>query len=465
MVSIFNCNKRFERFFGAKESEIIGKTDYDFVPKELADFFRKKDEESINARTSSTNLEWVTFSDDGHKELLETIKTPVYDGNGNLTGILGIARDITKFKQTEDSLKVNQERLEMAMEMANLGIWEFDVIRRGFYFDDRFYSLYGTTKDKYDKFISLDDFKNKFVHPDDRDRTTYETMKAVKENAPSLSMEHRIIRTNGEIRHVIARMLFSASDNNITKRGFGLMQDITSIKKAELELRELNTSKDKFFSIIAHDLKNPFNTIIGFSEVLKEELRSMDTETIEKYVGLINTSAVQTFRLLENLLEWANSQRGKIVFNPGPVNLHDLVKEELTDLYYMAEEKAIELNNLLPAGFIITADRNMMKTIMRNLITNAIKFTHKNGKVEVKATLVNNKTEVSVSDNGIGMTPETINKLFRLDCNLSTMGTEDEKGTGLGLILCKEFIKKHDGKIWVKSKPGKGSIFRFSLPA
>jgi signal transduction histidine kinase len=239
-------------------------------------------------------------------------------------------------------------------------------------------------------------------------------------------------------------------------------------KEALLEMNnklyELNASKDKFFSIIAHDLKNPFNTILGLSELLKDETKSGNLETIDEYSDMIYNSAAQTLRLLENLLDWANSQRGKISFNPIPIKLKELFNEEFSVLNDMAKGKNIELKSSFSDNLTIIADKNMIKTILRNLISNAIKFTHKNGKVEVKAMAINNQVEISVSDSGIGMTKEIIAKLFRIDANQSTPGTENEKGTGLGLVLCKEFIEKHGGKIWVESESGKGSTFKFSIP-
>lgn len=179
---------------------------------------------------------------------------------------------------------------------------------------------------------------------------------------------------------------------------------------------------------------------------------------------MINNSAVQTFRLLENLLQWANSQRGKISFNPMLINLRELSKEELGMLSELAMKKSIELKNSFDENLIVLADKNMIKTILRNLISNAIKFTPKNGKVEINALIDKKQVEISVSDNGIGMTEETMVKLFRLDGNLSNPGTENEMGTGLGLLLCKEFVEKHGGKIWAESEFGKGSIFKLILP-
>ena len=238
------------------------------------------------------------------------------------------------------------------------------------------------------------------------------------------------------------------------------------VEAKTIELKELNASKDKFFSIIAHDLKNPFSTIIGFSELLREHLdKGIDTKPKE-YARAIQSAALQTFRLLENLLEWAYTQRGKISFNPEKINLEDLIYEELEVLSETAASKGIELRCIIPENLNmnIFADKNMIRTIIRNLISNAIKFTNRKGQVILNASTDDGIVKISVADNGIGMTPDTLSKLFKIDANLSTRGTEDEKGTGLGLCLCRDFVEKHHGKISVESTPGNGSIFRISLP-
>jgi signal transduction histidine kinase len=241
-----------------------------------------------------------------------------------------------------------------------------------------------------------------------------------------------------------------------------LLEKSVAVKTAELH--ELNASKDKFFSIIAHDLKNPFNTIIGFSEMMKESIKLNDSATFYEYTVMINNSAVQTLRLLENLLEWANSRSGKLSFIPVPVNLSELVKEEFIMAEDMATRKKIDLKSYIPDALTVVADKNMIRTILRNLITNAIKFTYINGQVQVNTVTHKNQVEISVSDTGIGMSEETMTKLFRIDASLSTRGTDNEKGTGLGLFLCKEFVEKHGGKIWVESEDGKGSTFKILLP-
>jgi signal transduction histidine kinase/ligand-binding sensor domain-containing protein len=260
---------------------------------------------------------------------------------------------------------------------------------------------------------------------------------------------------------IIIILIFRLRVSQLKKQKILLEQSV-AIKTAELN--ELNASKDKFFSIIAHDLKNPFNTIIGFSEMMKESIKLNNSATFYEYADMINTSAVQTLRLLENLLAWANSQQRKITYAPVPINLSELLTDEFIMVDEMATRKNIEIKSYINDTITVLGDKNMIRTILRNLITNAVKFTHKNGKVEVNAITRNNQLEIAVSDNGIGMTNETASKLFKIDANLSTLGTENEKGTGLGLFLCKEFVEKHGGKIWVESQEGKGSTFKFLIP-
>jgi signal transduction histidine kinase/ligand-binding sensor domain-containing protein len=259
--------------------------------------------------------------------------------------------------------------------------------------------------------------------------------------------------------------LLEERQKQIENQSEELMSQKEELLEMNNKLYEINASKDKFFSIIAHDLKNPFNTILGLSELLKDEIKSGNLETIDDYSGKIYSSTIQTLRLLENLLEWANSQRGKISFNPVPIKLRDIFDEEFMVLNEMAIRKNIELKSLFADNLTIIADKDMIKTILRNLISNAIKFSYRNGKVEVKAFIDNNKVEIAVSDNGIGISKETMAKLFRIDSNLSTIGTENEKGTGLGLFLCKEFVEKHNGEIWAESESGKGSVFKLILPS
>jgi len=236
------------------------------------------------------------------------------------------------------------------------------------------------------------------------------------------------------------------------------------LKASESKLKDLNATKDRFFSIIAHDLKGPFNGIIGLSEILKEDASNLDISTVVDYAGMINASANQTHRLLDNLLKWARIQEGRISFNPKPNVLHEVVNEVILLFADIAKRKRIVLVNEVLTQMIVFADCEMLKTILRNLISNAVKFTSATGTVIVNATIKDSYIEIVVADNGKGISAEDINKLFKVDIAFSTHGTDNERGTGLGLILCKEFVERHGGSISVESNPGIGSQFKFTLP-
>lgn len=241
-------------------------------------------------------------------------------------------------------------------------------------------------------------------------------------------------------------------------------QNAEAIKKYADELNQSNITKDKFFSIIAHDLKNPFITILGFSELLLSDFNELTDEEKLYYITEMHKSAEVSHSLLQNLLQWSRSQTGKIEFNPQKLSLSESVLKNLELLKSSAEKKEISLINNVDESIYVSADEDMLNTILRNLLTNAIKFTKKQGNVTVTATLNNKIVEVSVKDTGIGMDEQTKAKLFRLDETITKSGTENESGTGLGLLLCKEFVEKHGGKIRVESELGIGSNFIFYLP-
>lgn len=232
----------------------------------------------------------------------------------------------------------------------------------------------------------------------------------------------------------------------------------------EIALRELNATKDKLFSIIAHDLINPFNSIIGFSRVLRQQIKEKDYEGIEEYAEIIHDSSTRAMDLLSNLLEWSRSQIGKIAFNPVYYNLSNQIQEAVLFLKDTAEVKSIKITTQMQSDLTVFAHNEMISTVLRNLISNAVKFTMPGGEIVVAAEEQKGFVMISVCDNGVGMNKDHLAKLFHISENYTTLGTAKEKGTGLGLMLCKEFIDKHKGRIWVESEVGKGSCFKFSLP-
>lgn len=236
------------------------------------------------------------------------------------------------------------------------------------------------------------------------------------------------------------------------------------LKKVADELKILNTTKDKFFSIIAHDLKNPFITILGFSDLLLTDYSELSDDERKFYLEEMKKSAEVSHNLLQNLLQWSRSQTGRIEFHPTSIPLANLVKVNMELLETTAARKGISILYDIQKDLSVFADEDMLNTVIRNLITNAIKFTNSEGKITIRAEEQGKYAEVSVIDSGVGMDDSVLANLFRLDVSHTSFGTNSEAGTGLGLILCKEFIEKQGGRIWVESELGKGSKFNFYLP-
>lgn len=236
------------------------------------------------------------------------------------------------------------------------------------------------------------------------------------------------------------------------------------IQKQQKKLQELNAMKDKFFSIIAHDLKNPFHSILGFSEILATKAEKYDIHKIKEFASLIHSSTKTGYDLLVVLLDWARAQTGNIQFVPKETDLYEISEKVLSLVSGNAQEKNISLHQEIIPNTIVYADHNMIYTVIQNLVINSLKFTKDGGKIFINANNLEEFTLVSITDTGIGISEENVKKLFRIDVNYHQLGTKDESGTGLGLIICKEFIEKHGGKIWVESELDKGSSFQFTLP-
>lgn len=301
------------------------------------------------------------------------------------------------------------------------------------------------------------------VHPDDFDRclNTYVTN---FDKRQAFMMEYRMKNKEGEYRWIrdFGRPFYDLDGSFI---GYiGSCYDITENKNNELNLIELNATKDKFFSIIAHDLKSPFGSIIGYCELLTEYVNEKDYEMAGEIASHMRQSSVKAMDLLTNLTTWAQSQSGRIGINPQVFDINELIQGAGNLLKGVAEQKSITINNELTGDNLVYADKEMISTVVRNLISNALKFTHAGGKVSISSALKDKMLEISIADNGVGISPERIEIIFQITSSKSTAGTQKEKGTGLGLILCKEFVTKNNGTIRVTSEPGVGSTFTFALP-
>jgi len=270
------------------------------------------------------------------------------------------------------------------------------------------------------------------------------------------------------------RVIFAPKDvgRGCINGGVGIIEDITERKRAEAiieqtnnELTKLNSEKDKFFSIIAHDLRSPFLGFLKLTEIMATESQNFTIAKFAEYSRALNESAVNLYELLGNLLDWSIMQRGKMEFNLQKQNLFSIVTKNIFTNMEHAKQKGISIFNHVNDSLNVTADEKMINTVLRNLISNAVKFTRKDGKIIVNAkSIENGMIELSVSDNGVGILEKNLNRLFKVGEKVGSKGTDNEPSTGLGLLLCKEFVEKHGGIIWVESKENVGSTFYFTLP-
>ncbi|MDP2115001.1 MAG: PAS domain-containing sensor histidine kinase, partial [Bacteroidota bacterium] len=457
---ILFVNAAFLKTYGyADENELIGKNisivrSSDNDP-EITDKILK-----ITADTGWQG-EILNRKKDGTDFPISLSTSVVQNEKGETLGMVGVAVDISERKLAKKALQESELKYRNLIETMPDGVYRSTPEGKFVDVNEAMVNMLGYSSKE--ELMAIDIKTQLYFIPEDRESLV------LQENPLELDV-YPLKKKDGSAVWVEDHGWYVKDKAGNIIYHEGISRDITDRKKSEMqlqkyseELQDLNASKDKFFSIIAHDLKTPFNSILGFSEILKDEARNLDIETIEQYAGIINSTSKNTFRLLENLLDWARIQQSQILFRPVPVILKKLVGEVVEMLIENANSKLITIINCIPENLIIQADEDMLKTIFRNLVSNALKFTSANGKVEIEAVSTIHSIEISVTDTGTGIKQEDIGKIFKIGAGFSKRGTGNEKGTGLGLMLCKEFVEKHGGKIWVKSEEGKGSTFTFSI--
>ena len=427
----------------------------------------------------------------GNKRWIRTKTQPIFE-NGKVSRVIGTMIDITEHKIIENQLleakqkaEESETRLELAVDSDKLGVWDLNLYNNELIWNDRMFHIYGIEKKTFEKNNLV---WEKSLHPDDKEKALKTFNNAIQSHK-EYNTQFRIVRPDKTILHIKsdAVIIYDAQNNPI--RMIGINRDITEyvynreklmqynekleqmveartqeLTNANLMLNELNATKDKFFSIIAHDLKNPFNSLIGYSDLLLLNADKITFEKVKRYAELMNGSAKDAYVLLENLLEWSRIQTGKIEPNPVKTKPSEIIGE-IKFLYEpMALAKGINVETTLKTDEVIFADKEMIKTVLRNLITNAVKFTYAKGWVKIETQKSKKNIEFTITDNGCGIETEHLQKLFKIDNKLSKNGTADEKGTGLGLILCKEFVEMNGGQISVESEVEKGSRFKFTIP-
>jgi len=376
--------------------------------------------------------------------------------------------------QTENLIKANQEleKLSVVARETDNVVIILDAEGNFEYVNNSFTKVYGYTLEQFVQSKGKNILQASF-NPD-----IIDIMTKCRDSKETIRYQSEAINNDGKTIWTQSTLTPILDDQKNITRFVAVDSDITALKKAQEiinqqkkeienqrdELERLNNTKDKFFSIIAHDLRNPFNSILGFSELLIKDFANIEDQRKKEFIGLIFESSQNAHNLLENLLQWSRTQSDSIKFNPSELSLSHIIGENLHLFHVSLEKKNITFTSEIDANTTIYADKNMTGTVIRNLLNNAIKYTPDGGKISIKCQDKGGFMAIDVADTGIGINSEDLPKLFHLEEFHTTLGTEGETGTGLGLIVCQDFIQRHGGKISVISEPGKGTTFTFTLP-
>jgi len=394
--------------------------------------------------------------DGNYKWILNWGKIAEFDDEGNPVRALGTHIDIDERKRAEETLKIVHEQFASVMDSLDALIYVIDMATMEILFMNK---------------------KSKDIFGDCEGRKCKDVLYSGMSFPCDACPNYKLVDENGkpaeayhfEYENENTGQWFEITDKAIYWPGEKIVKleiayDITERKKNEEVLRDLNATKDRLFSIIGHDLKNPLSDIIGFSELLRRNYTNYSSEKVMKFHELIYNSARTTNELLENLLEWSGFQSGKLSFQPGKTEIKSIVEGAIKIFRLKAKNKNISLLNGFDRNIEVFADKKMIETVIRNLLSNSIKFTEKEGTVNTYYEIQGDKLVIIIADNGKGISKVHVDQIFSKEKYLSTLGTSGEKGTGLGLIICKDFIEKHGESIWVESEPGEGSEFKFTLP-
>jgi len=391
-----------------------------------------------------------------------------YDQMGCFVYSTSIVLDNTSIRKTELRLEESEEKFKVLFEFLPVGITISDLNGNIISGNKEAEKLLKTSvKDQRER--TIDDQKWKIIRRDGSIMPTKEfaSVMAIQQLKRIENVEMGIVDEDGNTTWINVTAAPLPNKEGVIVAYSNINEEVereNKLKEYSNQLKDANAMKDRFLSIIAHDLKNPFNSILGFSDLLMNNLDTYEPEKIRRFVSIIDQAAKHTLELLDNLLVWTRSQLGGLTFTPSTINLIDVIHENANLVISQASHKGIQLIVKPAPDIFIQADKNMINTIIRNLITNAIKFTPTNGMIVVSTNEGKNHIELSIRDSGVGIEPENLTKLFKIDDKFTQTGTASETGTGLGLLLCKDFIEKHGGTIKVDSEFGIGSNFTVFFP-
>lgn len=458
-------SKQWKKMLGFQENEIQGSLkewEKRVHPEDQTKVYEDIQKHLSGKQKYYQNEHRVLCKDGSYKWVLDRGIVVEWDQNKKPLRMIGTHSDISKRKKAEQSIKESQIKFKTIFEILDVGLNITD--EQGNIIDCNHASekILGLSRNEQ----LTRNFAGKewtIVRPDNSPMSPDEfaSVRAMKLNKAIRNAEMGVIVNGGKTTWI------SVNATPLNLEGYGVLiayVDITNIKDNNQKLTELNATKDKFFSIIAHDLRSPFSGILGLSEMALKKIRQKQFDKIEKYLTVIQDSTKQSLNLLENLLQWSRIQTGNIVFVPNQIQVDTVINNTLSASESLLKEKHIGITINVPYHLEAFADHFMLETILRNLLSNAVKYSKPDGTIIISAEKHEKFVKFTIQDNGIGISPENLTKLFRIETNFSTRGTHDEKGTGLGLILSKEFVEKQGGKIWAESTIGQGSSFMFTIP-
>lgn len=437
--------KSANQLIGKTDIEIYG--DFDHVRQYMED-----DRKAMKLKHGETLVnDQVFMFPDGKKIHSLVKKFPIYDDQHKLIAVASISRDVTDYKNTLEELYRSEKKYRLLIDNQGEGIGMVDPDDKFIFVNPKAEEIFGMAQGKLvgkKVFDFLSSENRKFI----REQTN------LRKQGAENTYELEIIRPDKQKKQILVTATPQYEEGEFSGT-FAVFRDMTGWKT-----QDTKSATDKFISIIAHDLKNPLSSIQGFSDLLIKDYSSYDPEEVLTFVKMIQGASRQAQNLLNNLLDWSRSQTDRIKFDPTGIDIFQVVAS-VNKLYELnAHEKNLELFNRVSRGSMVYGDQNMVSTIVRNLVSNAIKFTRPKGKITISSKSSRHEVQILVADNGIGMSEELIEKLFRIDEQVTRTGTANEEGTGLGLILSMEFARKNSGTLSVSSKPGKGSTFSLALP-
>lgn len=434
--------------------ELLGQDSSAVFKQEDSKKIRKKDQEIISEGKTQTFVEQLNSPTE--RIIFLTTKGPIKDATGNTIGLFGIARDITKDTEAAEALKVSQQKFKFSFDSSPHAILIQDEESRKYIEANASAStIFGYSQEEFLSNATLE--KNLYKSVADQIKIHNAFLKNGFIRNREVVGKHK----SGEDLHLI--LTAERHYNNNTPLIFINIQDVTHRKKIELELQKLNLDKDRFISILGHDLRGPVNSIAGLIDILKDNLNELSPQESIELLHLADQSAKRTSKLLDDVLLWSMAKGGSLHFDPENLNLREAFQATLELFQYAATSKKLEFKLLCEPELQIYADKSMLHTILRNLISNAIKFTPEKGEIQLAAQKTTTSTIFWVQDKGVGIEPADLEKIFDKAQLFTSIGTNSEKGSGFGLKLCQEFIEIHNGKIWVESQKGLGTTFFVSL--